>query len=81
VSEASSDLLDVMGDQHEGGTLGVLNHFFHRSEKIGARNRIESGTGFVENEDLGFGGERPGDENALAFALRQDHPGARGEFS
>lgn len=81
VGEPGGDFLDVMGDQHEGGAIVVLSHVFDRIKKIGARNGIESGTGFVQHENFGFGGEGPGDEDALTFALRKDHPGALGEFS
>ena len=48
-------------------------------EEVFAGNGVESGAGFIEDEEFGFGHERATDENALAFALGEVLPRAVGE--
>ena len=81
--EGGDDLLHVMRDEEQGG--GIFPRDLPRGEALKegeemfARDGVEAGAGFVEDEHGGLRHERAGDEDALAFALREDAPVARGE--
>jgi hypothetical protein len=78
VTEGGDDFLHMMGDQDEGG-VGVPSELGEELQELFAGHRIEPGAGFVEDEEIGLGHEGAGDEDALAFALGEDGPGAVGE--
>lgn len=80
VGESRGDLFDMVGDEDKRWGIGVTSHRIDGSEKVGAGDRVKTGTGLVEHEDLWFRSEGTGDEDALAFALGKDHPGALRKF-
>ena len=51
----------------------------NKFEEAESGDGIESRAGFIEDEQGWLGDERSGDEDALAFALGEDVPGAIGE--
>src|SRR5258708_1421734 len=70
-----------MGDEHEGGGVFLAAKALKKLEEMFARGGIESGAGFVENEQAGAGHERAANKHALAFALREKKPGAVREMA
>jgi hypothetical protein len=72
------DFLDVVGDKDDGGGWAG-GESGDELEEPGAGYGVETGTGFVEDEEVGLGDEGAGDEDALAFALAEDGPWAGGE--
>jgi hypothetical protein len=78
VTEGGDDFLDVMGDQDEGG-VWVPAEVGEELQEVLTGHRVEPGAGFVENEQIRLGHEGAGDEDALAFALGEDGPGAVGQ--
>lgn len=79
VGESGGDFLDVMGDEDEGGATGCPAQVFDELKKVFAGDRVKSGAGFVEDEELGAGHEGAGDEDPLPFALGEHGPGASGK--
>ena len=56
------------------GALRLRAEALEESEEVFARDGIEAGAGFVEDEQPRPRHERAGDEDALAFALGEDAP-------
>ena len=79
VREGRGDFFDVMRDEHERRRGGLAGEGFDEMKKLFARDRIEAGARFVQDEQLRFRHERARDEDALAFALREMTPQALGE--
>jgi len=77
------DFLDVMRDEKQRRRIFPRDlprrEPLHEAEEMLARDGIETGARFVEDEHGGLCHERAGDEDALAFALREDAPVASGE--
>ena len=60
-------LVDVVGDQDDG--LAFLGpDLLELVLQLGARQRVERREGLVEQQDVGIGGQRAGDGDALAHA-------------
>ena len=74
--EASRDLVDVMGDEHEWGTGGVERELAETRDEVFARAEIESCGRLVEQQQLGIGHERARELHALLLAAREcpEHP-------
>lgn len=81
VGEARGDFLDVVRDEHEGGAARLAGEGFDELQKLFAGDGVEAGARLVEDEQLRFRHEGAGDEDALAFALRELAPETFGEFS
>ena len=75
MSEDRHDLLHVMRHENEGGTRTTAE-LLDEGEETFAGHRVETGAGFVQDEQVGSGHEGAGDEDALAFALGEHGPGA-----
>ena len=69
VAEAVDDLLDVMGDQDERRGAGLGGEASEELEEMFAGDGVESGAGFIEDQESGIGHQGAADEDALAFAL------------
>ena len=76
VREAGRDLLDVVGDQHQRRRVGIGGEVRQPRHQFLATAEIQAGRGFVEQQQFGVGHHRPGDQHALALALRQRAVGA-----
>ena len=76
VAEAIDDFLDVMGDEHERRGARLGGETSEELEEMFAGDGIESGAGFVEDQESGIGHQGAADEDPLAFALGEDGPGA-----
>ena len=80
VSEHRGDLLDVMRHEDQRRGVSLAAEALEELHKTLARQRVEARAGFVQDEERGSGHQRATDEDALAFALREDGPGAVGEL-
>ena len=78
--KALRDLLDVMGDQHDRGRVGVGGQVGQPGHQLLAAAEVESGGGFVEQQQLGVGHHRPRDQHPLALAFGQRAVGAFGQM-
>ena len=85
VSKGGHVFLDVVGHENEGGRAGARAEPLEEGEEMFAGHRIESGAGFIENEQARFRHEgaadgevepglptRLGNLAAIAFACAQD---------
>lgn len=75
LSETGDDLLHVVRHQDQRGN-GALAEAFQEPEESFAGDGIQSGAGFVEDQNVWPGHERAGDEDALSFALGEHAPDA-----
>ncbi len=73
------DFFDVVGDENDAGAAPAAGKRFDGGEETLPREGIEAGARFVKNEEARAGDEGAGDEHALALALREMGPRARGE--
>ncbi len=64
------DYRKTMGDQ-EIGEMKFLLEFLKKQEDLGADGDVESGDGFVGNDERGTKNEGAGEANALALAARK----------
>lgn len=78
MAEDRRDFLDVVGYEDEGG-MGAVAEAGDEIEKAFARHGVETGAGFIEDEEIGLGHETAGDQDTLAFALGEEGPRAVGE--
>ena len=69
--ETFGDLLDVVGDQHDGRGVGVGGETRETIDEFFAATQVEPGGRFVEQEQFGVGHQRARDHDTLALALRQ----------
>src|SRR5258708_2104575 len=69
------NLLHMMRDQHERGSVLLAAKALEELQEMLARGGIESGARLIEDEQPWFGHERAADEHALAFALGKKQPG------
>ncbi len=74
MGELRQDFLDMMGHKDESGGVFASSQSAEIEQKALASHGVESGAGFVEDEEFGLRHERTGDEHALAFALGKDLP-------
>ena len=77
--EGRENLLHVVRDEHDGQAGLELRQSLHQHEEFGARDGVETGAGFVEDQQRGVGSQSTRDEHALAFALREMTPRASRE--
>ncbi|KAF0189924.1 MAG: hypothetical protein FD168_222 [Desulfobulbaceae bacterium] len=71
------DKAEVMGDGEHGDPVGQL---FEDLEKLEMGGRVDIGGGFIEEQDLRFTDQGPGNENALALTAGQAVEGAIGQI-
>ena len=71
VGEPRRDLLDVVGDQHQGRRLHVPGEHAEPATRSSRPPRSRPGGGLVEQHQLGVGHQRPGDLDPLALALAE----------
>ena len=74
MGEDGHDFIHMVGDEDQGGRIPAGAQALEEGEEMFARHGIESGAGFVENEQAGFGHERAADQDALAFPLAEHLP-------
>ena len=67
---------DIVGDEHDGHALAEFSEGFVEG---GLDALVDIGGGFVEEEELGFGDEGAGDEDALALAAGEVGEGFVGD--
>ena len=72
--EGWQDLLDVVGDEHDGQAGLELRQALHQREELGARDGVKARAGFVEDQQRGVGSQGARDEHALALSLREMTP-------
>ena len=81
VGEGVCDFLNVMGDEDVIGGVFSGGGPFEEVEEMNSGNRIETGAGFVENEELDAGHEGSTNEYFLFFALGELAPECVNEMS
>ena len=69
----------MMGDQHKRRRIFLLAQALDELEEMFAGRRVQTGAGFIQNQQTRMRHERTADEHALAFALREIDPLARGD--
>ncbi len=74
--EGGHNFFDVMGDEDEGGSIGLAAEAVEELEKLFAGNGVEAGARFVEDEEFRIGHQGAANENALSFTLREMLPRA-----
>ena len=79
VGECWGDFLHVVGDQYQPWGCGFAGQGVHKREESFPGHGIQTGAGFVQDEQLGIGDESSGDEDALPFALGEHGPWSAGE--
>jgi hypothetical protein len=79
VGEEGDDFLDVMGDEDECGRVARPGEDVEEFQEVLARDGVEAGGGFVEEEHFQAGHQGAADEHALAFALGKIAPSPVGE--
>ena len=79
VREAVRDLLDVVGDKHQRRSVGVGGQVGQPGHQLLAAAEVKPGGGLVEQQQLGVGHHRPGDQHPLALAFGERAVGAFGE--
>lgn len=55
VGKGGSDFLDVVGHEYDRRSAAGLGEFFEQLEEIATSDRVETGAGFVENQEPGAG--------------------------
>src|SRR5271163_563671 len=80
VAETGRNLLDVMGDQDQRRGVGIGGQIGQPRYQLLAPAQVETGRGFVEQQQLRVGHQRPCDEDPLALTFRQGFVGAVGQM-
>ena len=81
VGEPGRDLLDVVGDQHQGRRVRVHRQVGQARHQVLAATQVQARGRLVEQQHLRVGHQRPGDQRALALALGQRAERALGEVA
>ena len=69
----------MVGDQHQRGCIGVGGQVGQPGHQLLATAQVETGGGFVEQQQFRVGHQRAGDQHPFALALGQGFVGAVGE--
>lgn len=80
MGENRHDFFDVMSDEQQTRCVTTPAETLKKSEKMFARGRIQTRARFIEDEKAWARHQCATDEDALAFALAEDAPGAFGEM-
>ena len=75
MTESGGNLLDVMGHQDQGRSIGVGGQIGQSGDELLAAAEVQAGCGFVEQQQFGIGHQRSGDQDTLALALREGSVG------
>lgn len=68
------DFFDVVGHENKRRSAAERAKLLHEGEEVGARDGIEAGTRFVENQEARAGHEGARNQDALTFALGEVDP-------